>query len=266
MQFRMFVIVAMAVGLTGLTGCKSKDQADAEKAAIDAEIGKLQGKWKIASRQEDAEDADDKPDPGDLPAFIVNIKGDIMEFTFRGEVDYRQKLTIIPNKDPKQVDLTYVDASGKPETATTTKKSLTGKKKKTTTTLKDVGIYSIDGDTLKFCISFDEKKRPTDFTVSPKSARYLLTLQRIKDDTPPQDDKKDVKNDDKKDDMVEKAKVERAKSEMQTILRAVKKYYAEHQEWPDLNKLQTTIGPMIEENPTLTDPWGGQVHCPNNRN
>ncbi|HEV3383717.1 MAG TPA: type II secretion system protein [Gemmata sp.] len=54
------------------------------------------------------------------------------------------------------------------------------------------------------------------------------------------------------------AKVGKAKTEMNTILGAVKKYYTEKMEWPDSSSLVTTIGPMIEGNQTLTDPWGGQ--------
>ncbi len=53
------------------------------------------------------------------------------------------------------------------------------------------------------------------------------------------------------------AKVGKAKAEMNTILGAVKKYYSEKLDWPDPNSLQQTVGPMIEGNPTLQDPWGG---------
>jgi type II secretory pathway pseudopilin PulG len=54
------------------------------------------------------------------------------------------------------------------------------------------------------------------------------------------------------------AKVGKAKAEMNTILGAVKKYYTEKLEWPDASSLTQTIGPMIEGNPGLIDPWGGQ--------
>jgi general secretion pathway protein G len=56
---------------------------------------------------------------------------------------------------------------------------------------------------------------------------------------------------------LEDAKVGKAKAEMNTILGAVKKYYTEHQQWPDPGSLPATIGPMIEGNPGLNDPWGG---------
>lgn len=56
---------------------------------------------------------------------------------------------------------------------------------------------------------------------------------------------------------LEDAKVGKAKAEMNTILGAVKKYYTENQRWPDQGSLPATIGPMIEGNPGLNDPWGG---------
>src|SRR5580704_11040622 len=56
---------------------------------------------------------------------------------------------------------------------------------------------------------------------------------------------------------LEDAKVGKAKAEMMTIVGAIKKYYSERGEWPDPGSLVQTIGPMIEGNQTLTDPWGG---------
>src|SRR5262249_45150276 len=54
------------------------------------------------------------------------------------------------------------------------------------------------------------------------------------------------------------AKVGRAKSDMQTIEQAVKKYYTEHGEWPPNNNLQT-IAPYLEcGRDGSLDPWGGR--------
>jgi uncharacterized protein (TIGR03067 family) len=169
--------VVFAAALT-LTGCKSKEQREAEQAATKAEQDKLQGKWKVASRSGD--DDEDAPEPN---SYYV-IEGDVMRLVFtdkdgKEDVIFRQKMTLTPDKDPKQVDLTYVDEAGKPITATDKVRSR-GKTKTKTTTLKDVGIYKIDGDKLTFCISYDDKKRPTDFTAPPKSARFVLNLEKMK--------------------------------------------------------------------------------------
>jgi len=162
-------------------GCKSKEEVEADKAALKAELDKLQGKWKVASRTADAEADDDAPAPS---SYFV-IEGDILKLVFvdkdgKDEVIQRQKMVIGHNKDPKTVDLIYVDENGKEITATSSTRSR-GKTKTKKTTLKDAGIYKLDGDKLQFCISFDEKNRPTDFTAPAKSARYVLTLQKMKD-------------------------------------------------------------------------------------
>jgi uncharacterized protein (TIGR03067 family) len=172
-----FAVLAAALALTG---CKSKEQKEAEQAATKAEQDKLQGKWKVASRTgDDEEDAA----PAEPNSYYV-IEGDVMRLVFtdkdgKEDVIFRQKMTLTPDKDPKQVDLTYVDEAGKPITATDKVRSR-GKTKSKTTTLKDAGIYKVDGDKLTFCISYDEKKRPTDFTAPPKSARYVLNLEKMK--------------------------------------------------------------------------------------
>jgi general secretion pathway protein G len=56
---------------------------------------------------------------------------------------------------------------------------------------------------------------------------------------------------------LEDAKVGKAKTEMNTIKSCIGKYYTEHQDWPPQGSLVQTVGPMMEGNQTLTDPWGG---------
>jgi len=54
---------------------------------------------------------------------------------------------------------------------------------------------------------------------------------------------------------LEDAKVGRAKSDMQTIESAVKKYYTEHGEWPPNNQL-VVVAPYLEQGQNgLIDPW-----------
>jgi uncharacterized protein (TIGR03067 family) len=191
--------IAMFAAVLVFSGCKSKEQSEAENAAKKAEQDKLQGKWKITSRVGETEEGDaEAPEPN----AYYTIEGDIMKFVLKGangqeEVLERLKLVLMPDKDPKQVDMIYVDENGKEITTKRTKKGLTGKKRTSTTTLKDVAIYKLEGDKLQFNISFDDKKRPTDFTAPKGSSRYVLTLEKIKDksetttETPKGDGKKD---------------------------------------------------------------------------
>jgi hypothetical protein len=108
-----------------VVGCKSKEQVEAEQAAIKAEQDKLQGKWKVASRvgddedeaDKDAKDEDkdkDKEKPELTNYLAYAVEGDILKQMWvekdgKETVFVRYKMTIIPNKEPKQVDLTEVD-------------------------------------------------------------------------------------------------------------------------------------------------------------
>jgi uncharacterized protein (TIGR03067 family) len=95
------------------------------------------------------------------------------------DVFVRYKMNIIPDKDPKQVDLTEVDEAGKPVTATTKTKSR-GKTKTTKTTFKKLAIYKVEGDKLTLCISYDDKKRPTSFEPKKGERAYAVSLEKMK--------------------------------------------------------------------------------------
>lgn len=189
----MFVLFAATLLVVG---CKSKEQVEAEQAAIKAEQEKLQGKWKVASRVGDSEDEEDKDakdedkdkdkEKPELTNYLAYaVEGDILKQMWvekdgKETVFVRYKMTIIPNKEPKQVDLTEVDEAGKPVTQTQRTRGLRGKTKTKTTTLKYQAIYKVEGDKMSLCISFDDKKRPADFDPKKGSAAYAVSLEKVK--------------------------------------------------------------------------------------
>ena len=185
MRFKMGFMSMLAL-CVAFAGCKNKAQVEAETAAKSVEQDKLQGKWKVVSREGDEEEGEE---PAAASSYYV-IEGDIFKFVYKGsdgkEEEYsRKKLSFPADKDPKQLDMTYVDESGKPLKEAKVKKGFTGNKKVTTTEMKDVAIYKIDGDKLTMAISFDDKKRPTNFSGSKGSSSYVLTLEKIKDGKEP---------------------------------------------------------------------------------
>lgn len=184
MRLRNLLVTLSLIGLVGFTGCKSKEQLDADAAALKAETDKLQGKWKIVGRDGD-KDEEAEEAPADSTGSFYVISGDVLKYVFinkdgKEETLFQQKLGIKTGTTPLQVDLIYIDENGKTMKSRTTKRGITGKRKTTTSDLKDVAIVKVEGDNLTFCISGDEKNRPTDFTAPAKSSRYLLKLEKVK--------------------------------------------------------------------------------------
>ena len=71
----------------------------------------------------------------------------------------KDKYTLRPSKKPKWIDI------------------IAKRDDKITTIL---GIYSLDGDTLKLCHNDPGKLRPTEFVTKPGDQRSLVTFARVK--------------------------------------------------------------------------------------
>ena len=78
--------------------------------------------------------------------------------TIGGSTFLTAKYTIDPSKKPKSIDYMLSDGPNK------------GK--------KQLGIYEIAGDTLKFCFAGPGAERPTDFTAKADSGRTLSVWKR----------------------------------------------------------------------------------------
>lgn len=141
------VVIGLSVLPAGCSrsGSKGNSMTDSQE---------MQGAWEVQKLEQDGEPA---PDASLLK--MVIIKDD--RFAFRyflprskqdGDLVHRFKLDA--SKNPKRIELTSSEGGSVP-----------------------VGIYDLDGDTLRFCWSrTDATNPPTDFT-SKKGSR-LLVLKR----------------------------------------------------------------------------------------
>jgi uncharacterized protein (TIGR03067 family) len=125
--------------------------ADAKDDAVKKEMEKLDGAWQLVGGQERGKDAD-----------LKDLK---VRYTFAGqkitikfvELDLEKSLsfTIDPSKKPKEIDIMSKDETR-------------------------VGIYALDGDTLKICTSKDKGDRPKEFATTADNGFALIILKREK--------------------------------------------------------------------------------------
>jgi uncharacterized protein (TIGR03067 family) len=126
-------------------------KSDAQK-----ELQKLQGAWTFASQV-----VNGKAIPAEnLKNLTLNMEGD--KFTVKqGEEMYqtgRQKLD--PSKTPKTLNAEVTEGPEKGSVM--------------------LGIYELDGDTLKVCFDLEGKKRPTGFKSTAGSNTILIVHKRVK--------------------------------------------------------------------------------------
>jgi uncharacterized protein (TIGR03067 family) len=128
---------------------------ESSEEAVKKEIAKLQGTWSVVSAEWDGNKAPEAKIKMVKIVFqqdkIIRHQGDKTVETEDYKVD--------PSKNPKSIDVTYLEGERKGESSQ--------------------GIYSLDGDTLKICMSYSTN-RPTEFETRADSKRHLLVLKREK--------------------------------------------------------------------------------------
>jgi len=137
------VLLFLAGSLTGA----DPTATDASKKDLD----KLQGVWQIQSRQEDGQD--DKP--RELGKVRITIAGNKITVDEDGMVS-EGSFTIDAGKKPAQIDLVPPKADEG----------------------KNLGIYQVEGDTLKLCYGRPGADRPTEFATKAKSKHVLMIFKK----------------------------------------------------------------------------------------
>ncbi|MFL5338593.1 MAG: TIGR03067 domain-containing protein [Gemmataceae bacterium] len=130
--------------------------ADKPADAVKADMAKLEGDWSMVSGEIDG---------SAMPAAGVatgkrTAKDGETKVVINGMLFIQAKYTVDPSKKPKTIDYAVTGGFAKGKT--------------------ELGIYEIDGDTVKFCFASPGKERPTDFTTKPGSGRTLSVWKREK--------------------------------------------------------------------------------------
>src|SRR5262245_15790509 len=145
--------VAM-VGLLAAGVLTAPATAGGDAAKKDME--RLQGTWTVVTMEEKGSKAPEEV----LKDIAVEIKGDRIIISEKGKlvVEFRYKLDA--GKKPRAIDLTHLSGDEKGKT--------------------ELGIYEVEGDTARFCVSDAARERPGAFGTSKDDDRNLFVIKRKK--------------------------------------------------------------------------------------
>jgi uncharacterized protein (TIGR03067 family) len=142
---------ALVLTASGGTGARADDKAEVEK-----ELKKFQGTWTFESSE-----AGGKGLPaGELKGLVLTFEGD--KHTVKKGLEVIQVGTqkLDPSQSPKAIDVTMTEGLNKGAVM--------------------LGIYEIDGDTLRVCFDEKGKKRPTEFKSPAGSETFVNVHKRAK--------------------------------------------------------------------------------------
>jgi uncharacterized protein (TIGR03067 family) len=126
-----------------------------QSAGPSDDLEKLQGSWAFVSLEVEGSKLPDAM----LSGSKIIIKGENFKSISAG-ITYEGKIKIDRNSTPKTLDLIFTEGPEKGRTST--------------------GIYELDGDNLKICLSLAGSTRPTEFASKPGSGFAFETLKREK--------------------------------------------------------------------------------------
>lgn len=134
---------------------QAKDDKKADKPKEDKDA--LQGTWKVVRVEEGGQSKEDED-------IRMTFSGDEFSIKRGGQIAFKGKFKIDPSKKPKTIDL---------EITEDIKDEFKGK--------TGLGIYALEGDTLKLCASHPgETERPEEFSAPTGAERLFLTCKREK--------------------------------------------------------------------------------------
>ena len=146
----------MKIIFLGLAALAIFSASAADDSPAKTDMAKLQGSWSMVSGSGDGQEV-----PKDMLADSKRVcKENETTVTVGGQLIMKAKFSLDASKMPKTIDYDVTDGPTK------------GK--------KHLGIYELNGDTVKFCFGAPEAERPTDFTSKPGERRTLSVWKRDK--------------------------------------------------------------------------------------
>jgi uncharacterized protein (TIGR03067 family) len=142
---------AVGFAASGGSGTPADDKADLEK-----EVWKFKGTWTFESSETGGKELP----TGELKGLLLTFEGDKHTVRKGEEVIQVGTQKLDPSKSPKIIDVTMTEGPNKGTVM--------------------LGIYEIDGDTLKVCFDPQGKKRPTEFKSAPASENFVNIHKRVK--------------------------------------------------------------------------------------
>jgi uncharacterized protein (TIGR03067 family) len=159
-MIRRFALIASALAFIACGAASTQESASAqtepkaqnEKAAKD--LAKLQGQWIIAALEVNGADVPAEK----LEGTVLTIKDDRYAVKTKDQT-ISCKITLDPAKDPKEIDMLFLDGANKDQT--------------------QKGIYRFAGETFQMVRGLSpEQNRPRDFATWPDTNYFLVTWKK----------------------------------------------------------------------------------------
>jgi len=132
------------------------DAPTTKPAELSPDLRKLQGEWSMVSGEREGEAI-----PADYIAMGKRVvKGDDLTVTFGDEIFMKAKIKLDDSKTPKTIDYDVKEGAAAGKT--------------------QLGIYTFDGENVKFCFSEPGKDRPAEFKTASGDGRILSVWKPAK--------------------------------------------------------------------------------------